>query len=687
MQSLGLALTCALCGTCAISFSHSELRAASQWLIATELVDALSGERAKAHVVEISRWYREDATPGFQEAARYVLNQARKAGLDDVHGELFPVDGKTRRFGVQTRYGWAPRRAELWLVEPEQKLADFAEASTHLATWSSSAELEAPLVDIGDGRPADYAGRDVKGAVVFTSRPPADVQHEAVARRGAVGIVSWWSPPARSDFPDQIQWLDTANNRETTKTFAFVLSRRQGRAVKARLERGPVRVRVLVDAELGPGNLEVVSGIIRGRERADEEIVLVAHLCHFSPSSNDNASGSGLLLEIARAWNQLIDQGTLPRPSRTVRFLWVPENHGTIAYLEAHPELAERARAALSLDMVGEDLNVTNSIFRLVRTPDSRPSFLNDVMEMFVAGVAARSIVAPTGSRSEFRFTVNDYLGGSDHVWMNDAGVGVPAMLLMHWPDVFYHSSEDSPDKVDSTELRRVGVLALAASSYLASVQGKGAEELAVLVAQRGRARVAHEASRATAYAVDPVTAARAHGRMRSVVDREARAVQSVATLDLARTDVINQMAEAFRSEETAWVNRSFPAAPAASRTRSVGLRFARSGRYLSAAWRGHLASRLSADEYDRASAIAAALPHGQASAVELLNLADGRRTIEDIAAVLETQRMGDYLWNEYYGDGSMTPPPLFSGPAVESGDVLEFLTLAERAGLVRRLP
>ncbi|MBI4469897.1 MAG: hypothetical protein HY650_11320, partial [Acidobacteria bacterium] len=230
------------------------------WEIPDQVVDQVSGERAKAHVIELSRYYREDATPGFHEAATYILETAGKYGLHDAHIETFPVDGKIRNFNLQSRYGWNPKRAELWLSDPLQKLADFQETSTHLATWSVSANVEAELVDVGIGTsPTDFEGKDVRGKLVFTSSTPSAVQAEAVGRRGAAGIVSWWSPPSRQSFPDQVHWLDTANNREERKSFAFVLSRRQGLALKERLSRGSIRVRAVVEAELGPGNLEVVS--------------------------------------------------------------------------------------------------------------------------------------------------------------------------------------------------------------------------------------------------------------------------------------------------------------------------------------------------------------------------------------------------------------------------------------------
>jgi hypothetical protein len=540
-------------------------------------------------------------------------------------------------------------------------------------------------VDIGAGTPADYERRDVKGAIVLTTEVPSSVQHEAVAKRGAVGIVSYWSPPSRAAFPDQVQWLDTANNREAARTFGFVLSPRQGKALKDRLAAQPVRLRAFVDADLGPGTLEVVSGVIPGRDRGQEEVILVAHICHFIPSSNDNASGCGLLLELARTWQLLIDKGVLAPPARTIRFMWVPENHGTIAYLYAHPELTERVLGALSLDMVGEDLDKCGSMFRFVRTPDSRPSVLNDVLEHFTSLVGSLGITTPTGSRSPFRYVASEYIGGSDHAWFNDGGVGIPAMLLMHWPDNFYHSSEDAPDKVDPTELKRIALVAFGTARYLGSAVGAEVDRLAAYVATRGRGRVAEEMGRAIAFARTQDQVRLARSRLEMVVDREARAVASSAALDgsvqrsaVALANALREtgrvMLEDFDRRFLSATSRPFPGG---------SRRYRRTGRYLSAAWRTHFTAALSGDELAKAVAFERSLPYGDFSVAELLNLMDGTRTLAEIAQVVETEGNGEYLWDEYFGNGSMQAPPPYSSHPIDRAALLDFVSLAQKAGLL----
>jgi hypothetical protein len=135
--------------------------------------------------------------------------------------------------------------------------------------------------------------------------------------------------------------------------------------------------------------------------------------------------------------------------------------------------------------MVGEDLFKTNSRLRITRTPESLPSFLNDLVENVAAQTAAANIVDPAGSKNLFHYEVTPYDPGSDHDMFNDSTVGVPALMFGHWPDWTHHTSEDTVDKVDPTTLKRVGVLAAATALWLATADDPGGLALVELTAGR----------------------------------------------------------------------------------------------------------------------------------------------------------------------------------------------------------
>jgi hypothetical protein len=106
-------------------------------------------------------------------------------------------------------------------------------------------------------------------------------------------------------------------------------------------------------------------------------------------------------------------------------------------------------------------------------------------------------IWSPTGSRDPFYYVIDPYSGGSDHVIFADSGVRVPAVMLIVWPDQWYHSSGDTPDKSDSTQLKRVVFLGAAAAVFLAGGGPAETERLIAEVSLRSFNRLGQELARA----------------------------------------------------------------------------------------------------------------------------------------------------------------------------------------------
>src|SRR3972149_11675750 len=52
---------------------------------------------------------------------------------------------------------------------------------------------------------------------------------------------------------------------------------------------------------------------------------------------------------------------------------------------------------------------------------------------------------------------------------------GIPAVMFITWPDMWYHSSQDTPDKQDPTQYRRAAIVG---TGTLAVIAG-GGEDLA----------------------------------------------------------------------------------------------------------------------------------------------------------------------------------------------------------------
>lgn len=488
---------CALTLLCLTSLAVS-----AQHLVSKPTFDAIaaeySGEAAQENTRQIIEYHRIQGSPMMAEVAeKVVLPRLKAAGLE-AQTEQFPSDGKTKYGTFISPMGWEIRSGELWVtgVAGQKDFAPFricryADVPMCVSTYSKGGEWSGELVDVGPGtKDSDYQGKDLKGKVALASGYAANVVRQAVLKHGAVGVVIYPRADDRPDHPDLVRynglWVRAEELEKTSG--GFQISRNQYEKLRSLMKSGAVTVRGKIDATLGPGKLTLVHAYIRGSENPEREVLLTAHLDHPKWSANDNATGSGAMIEAARVLHSLIAAKRLPAPRVTLHFMWVPEFFGTMAWVVNHPE-ARRCGATwddprgqktaakgciianLNLDMVGEDTVKTNSRFYLTRTPDSVPSFLDALMSDVLQQTREANLYSPTGTRNYWPTEVIPYTQGSDHdIFL---GLGVPSTMLGHDPDWTHHSSEDKLDKTDASEFRRVGALASAVAWWMAQADSK----------------------------------------------------------------------------------------------------------------------------------------------------------------------------------------------------------------------
>ena len=223
--------------------------------------------------------------------------------------------------------------------------------------------------------------------------------------------------------------------------------------------------------------------------------------------ANDNISGSAALIEVARTLNELIESGQLPRPKRSIRFIWMPEFEGSIPWAIKHKDILDRTLCNINLDMVGLWLSKSESMYCLHRTTMGNPHYLNDVAESYYHYLSAtnKSFVATgmgrpdalkpvhsvTGSRDPFYYSINAHYGASDHEVFSDWGVQVPGVIMITWPDNYYHTSGDRPEICDPTQLHRAIVLAAVSAYTIAEAGEEGAVKIASEVAANSSKRMA----------------------------------------------------------------------------------------------------------------------------------------------------------------------------------------------------
>ncbi|HSK10926.1 MAG TPA: DUF4910 domain-containing protein [Vicinamibacterales bacterium] len=496
----------------------------------------VSGDRAWNYTARISQFDRIQASEGWHDAAAWIKAELERVGYTDATIEGWPSNGSTRYFTYKTPIGWRGRSGTLRLVSPRaEKLASFEELPLTLIKHSASGHVEAELVDVGTGVGEEsYRGKDVRGKLVLATGAPGAVAQAAVVERGAVGMIGWYTPDTRPGYPTMVRYTAFWPTWEQRgrQGIGFNVSKQQGWMLKQMLDEGRrVVLQADVEAEFYETQVETLTVSLPGAEEPSKELLIVGHLCHPTPSANDNASGSGGMLEMARALKRLVDTGAIPRPRRTIRFLWVPEFAGTVPYIKAHLERTRNTLAVINCDMIGEDLAKTGGLFTITQTPESLPTYLNDVAIHFARLVEGLGLKAAGGTDNAFAWRAAPYSGGSDHLIFNDGSLRVPALMFGHG-DIFHHTSLDTMDKVDASELRRVCTIALSTMVYLAGASDPEARDMARLVTRNGMGRVAadyHDAMAGIAPGSGPdgEAFARLENELAHAAWRETEAVRS----------------------------------------------------------------------------------------------------------------------------------------------------------------
>lgn len=491
---------------------HAQMTPWYQWtFVSTDVMDEIigeaSGETAWNTIMETGGYNKDrlaDEYAGTFYEVQYIYDQLRLYGLPGAEIVRFP--------GGQV---WDGIKGELWEVSPlRQKLASYQDLRAMLASGSTDADVTAELAWVGTGTPEEIERADVAGKIVVTEGSLGRVHQVACLEKGALGVISIANSRPFFD-PLQIPWSGIGSRRgggdQQTK-FGFFIPPREGEFLKRRLLAGQqITVHAQVEATTQSYELQDPVAHIPGTDPDAGEVILSAHLFegYVKQGANDNKSGSATILEVARTLHTLIESGRIPRPRRTIRFLWGPEFSGTGPWVRANKDIMERTLANINLDMVGEWLSLNKAYFTLTRTSYGNPHFVNDVMENYFRYVGEANheriqnrsgfslvpnrIVAPSGADEPFYYSIETHYGASDHMVFNDWGVGVPGIMMIAWPDQWYHTSGDRVDKADPTQLKRAAVIAAAGAYTIATADDDMAIAIAGEIASNGTRRLGHQ--------------------------------------------------------------------------------------------------------------------------------------------------------------------------------------------------
>ncbi|MEW5859130.1 MAG: M28 family metallopeptidase [Cyanobacteriota bacterium] len=338
---------------------------------------------------------RVTGTPVMDKASTYLLEEYRKAGyvaeVQTFTYSKFQDLGSTLTVGDTTISGRA-------------------------LNGSVAGKLKAPLVAVPNvGRSADFASVSVKGAIAIVRRGeiPFFQKAQNAATAGAVGLV--------------IVNTESGNFSGTLGGAApipvLALSGEQGKPLLEGSESEPLEASLHVNTREG---LITGRNIVAHLEGVTKPSVLLGG--HYdsvagSPGANDNASGTAVVLEIARNLS-----GTpLARQAWFVAFDGEEDGlHGSRAFVKAaQPQFLSGLKAMLNFDMVG----------------------VND--ELSVGGASSLTALALAADPKISTFQTD---GGSDHAPF--AAAGVPILFFYRGQEPNYHSPNDKqvdPRLLDET--------------------------------------------------------------------------------------------------------------------------------------------------------------------------------------------------------------------------------------------
>ena len=343
-------------------------------------------------------------------------------------------------------------------------------------THSAQSQIDAPLVYVGYGINApeykwdDYKGADLKGKVMLmlVNEPPSDdpkffkgkaltyygrwtYKFEEAARRGAVGVIlihktdmaSYGWEVVRNSWGGESSFLQDEKGPKLKSAgwiqleVARKLAQASGMDLDTMMKDAtshsfkpvelPVRVKETIVSAVRPFSSRNVVGKVTGSDAKlrNEAILYTAHYDHLGihadePGDNiyngaaDNATGCGILLELARAFT-----GAQQKPRRTVLLAAVTaEEQGLLGskYLGEHPPIPAHD---ISLDLNYDDVQPFGEPQQVVVSGAERTTIYSLVQK--VAGDFELSIQPDSVPEAGHYYR-------SDHFSM--ARVGVPSFSV-----------------------------------------------------------------------------------------------------------------------------------------------------------------------------------------------------------------------------------------------------------------
>ena len=380
-----------------------------------ELLAQVSGRRAYQHVLELAQKIGPHVagTSEDRSSGAYIAGQLTRDGYA-VEWQPFPFPF----FAVRAVH----------LTVPADPASPWHARAMYYSPSTPAGGVTAGVVDVGLGRPEDFAGVAVSGKIALIERGQLTFRQKAenAAGAGAAAAIIYNTQPGEL----------TGTLAGPSRIPVVGLPRDEGRMLLGRVRAGAVTAHLVVQTDNGERTTWNIIGTKAGDRDPDRVFVVGAHrdTVEAAPGANDNTSGVAVALELAEVLRD-VPLGV------TVRFVFFgAEEEGLFGsdYYVNHTGSGSII-GMLNLDMEGVGARLEVATYRG-----------SDVLARTAARLAADLGIAVSVARED----------GSDHV--NFERIGVPVVFLFRPDDPDYDTPRDTVDRVDPALLEVSARLALA---------------------------------------------------------------------------------------------------------------------------------------------------------------------------------------------------------------------------------
>lgn len=382
-----------------------------------ELQSEIDKERAMGviqHLMDVSP--RIAGTNGEEVAGEYILEEFNKLGFI-TNTEEFPM----KLF-----------KANQWNLDIHNGNHTL-QLDSNCLTFSSSTPDDGlekiPLVYGIFGLSSEVKDIDMKGKIAVVKRGKITFKDKVIncANRGAMGVIIINSEDAPLN----------ATLLEKSPIPAVSVSLSEGMKIINAINNENLRADLLVNTTIKDSVSNNIVGIKESTKKDAKTLIIGAHYDSVDcPGANDNASGVAGLMELAyvlKDYNLPFNIHFITFGSEEIGLIGSDYNVNNNIFISNNKN--KNIIGMINMDMIGMGEHLTIS---------KEKSFTDDTIYNLASTVAQELNIK----------TVNEYLGNSDHVSYESAGIPVVFLTYRPYDPIYYHTDKDIIDTVDSTLIK-----------------------------------------------------------------------------------------------------------------------------------------------------------------------------------------------------------------------------------------